>query len=794
MNLKEAVLAFVFFAFLTIIFSYKIFLGLIPLPTDLIVGAYHPWLEYKWGNYPFGVPIQNSKLSDAVSLYYPFKSAAAEFIKKGELPLWNPYMFGGYPLLANVQAGLFFPTMIFYLLFSSPIAWTLQVMSQPLLASFFMYLLLRHLNLSKLPSIFGSIAYGFGGSTILWIQWNTQATTSLFFPILILLEDKYLLTKQLKWGALLSIFICLQIFAGYLPIIPFTFLSMGIWFLLRSKKYLSDLKLLFFIILGFSLSAIFLLPVTELVRISQRVVETLNGSSPFIAPENLLNLFAPDFFGNPATSNFWGKGDNMDMSIYTGITTLLFSFLGLKKLSDKIEVKFALCLFFIALLIAIPNPLSTILYKSGLWGGQSITMNRINFLINFSLALLGAYGLSIFKNHIRLSLRLNAWILSAIVGAGIGLFINRYFLLKILHDIKLSVDDINLALIHINISFRNLIFPLVIAILISVIIICSNYFKRLKSIAPIFFIVILIFELFRFGLKFNTFSSLSFLYPETPITRYLRNYPNDRFIAEKDIFPANMWIPFKTASIQGYDGIYPYNIAKLLAVVDSENLDTGPKPRWGLIENFNSKIIDETNTRFLLAVKRGEQGKASINGLVSVAIAPKYKETFQDKGIAILENTQSLPRVYLTKEVIKSSDKNTLKLMLDNSFPIKNISLSDFTWKNNSQEDIKDNLVYKQVTNSHIQINTSSNIDTYLVVLDSFYPGWKAFIDGKQTIIHRTNYNFRGIILPKGIHSVEFKYVPGSLKYGAVISGISMIIILLFLIIPKFLNYTKQKQ
>lgn len=771
MNFKEAVIALIFFAVVTLIFFYKILFGLIPLPTDLIVGAYYPWLSYKWENYNIGVPVHNPKLSDAVSLYYPFKSLAADFERKGELPLWNPYIFGGYPLFANVQAGLFFPTMIFYLLFSSPIAWTLQVMSQPFFASFFMYLLLRHFGLKKLPGIFGSIAYGFGGFTILWMQWNTQATTSMFLPILILLEDRYLTSKSLRWGASLSIFIALQILAGYLPIIPLTLIGMAMWYLFRSKKYISDLKILLFIILGLSLSAIFLLPVFELINISQRTVETLGGSSPFVSLKNFITAIAPDFFGNDATGNFWGSGDHMDFTLYSGATTLIFALLGIKYLWNKIQVKFAISLFLIVLVITIANPLSAFLYKLGVWGGNSITMNRANFLINFSLSILGAYGISLIKiSYLKLSLKL-----------GIGFLVIPSIIIAALLYSETSP--------HINISLRNLVLPVLLITTVLFLIFLLKKFNFFRSISAYIFVLILIIELFRNGWKFNTFSSVNFIYPNTPITEFLEKFPNDRFVAENDVIPANMWIPFKLSSITGYDGIYPLSAAQLLATANSGKSDTPPQPRWGILENFDSKILDETNTRFIVAVKRDNSGKVSEDGQISNKLKmPKYKEVFSDKGVIVLENTQALPRTYLTKNVIKSSDKEALKLMIDKSFPISTTSIADFKWSSSSSEDLKSDLRYKQITNSRVLINTTSNIEAFLVILDSFYPGWKVFIDGQESIIHKTNYNFRGIMLPRGTHTVEFIYTPESLKYGIIISGVSLTVIFALLIIPGFIG------
>jgi uncharacterized membrane protein YfhO len=53
-----------------------------------------------------------------------------------------------------------------------------------------------------------------------------------------------------------------------------------------------------------------------------------------------------------------------------------------------------------------------------------------------------------------------------------------------------------------------------------------------------------------------------------------------------------------------------------------------------------------------------------------------------------------------------------------------------------------------------IQINNSGA--GFLVLTDSDYPTWHATIDGNKTPIYLTDYNFRGIITPKGVHTIEF--------------------------------------
>jgi uncharacterized membrane protein YfhO len=58
----------------------------------------------------------------------------------------------------------------------------------------------------------------------------------------------------------------------------------------------------------------------------------------------------------------------------------------------------------------------------------------------------------------------------------------------------------------------------------------------------------------------------------------------------------------------------------------------------------------------------------------------------------------------------------------------------------------------------------------YLILTDTYYPGWRARVDGKESPIMRANLLFRAISLPAGQHEVEFSYEPASSKIGAAVS------------------------
>ncbi len=69
-------------------------------------------------------------------------------------------------------------------------------------------------------------------------------------------------------------------------------------------------------------------------------------------------------------------------------------------------------------------------------------------------------------------------------------------------------------------------------------------------------------------------------------------------------------------------------------------------------------------------------------------------------------------------------------------------------------------------TASEFSFKTEAQSPSFLVTSDIYYPGWNAYIDGKQSSIFRTDYLFRGIIIPAGKHTIRFAYQPISLTIG----------------------------
>ena len=70
-------------------------------------------------------------------------------------------------------------------------------------------------------------------------------------------------------------------------------------------------------------------------------------------------------------------------------------------------------------------------------------------------------------------------------------------------------------------------------------------------------------------------------------------------------------------------------------------------------------------------------------------------------------------------------------------------------------------------TNNCLNLLVKTREDGLLVLSDTYYAGWEAYVDGEKKKIYRANYTFRAVPLCAGTHQVEFVYDPLSFKLGA---------------------------
>jgi len=457
---------FFFIAFIWFLFFWKFFLkGLLPIPADITVGAYYPWLDYKWG-FPTGVPIKNPLPSDIPSLLYPWRLLVIEAYQNHQWPLWNPGYFLGMPLMANFQSAAFSLSNLFFLFFKPILAWSWGVVAQSFFSLLFMYLYLRLKRLAKIPSLLGAVIYSFSGFAVVWHQYNVHGWTMLFLPLILYLTEQYFASKKAFWGFLLSLSAAFQIFSGYLPLVIFTWLVVGLFLLWKKQIFQKHFFFwLLFVVLGFGLAAIQLLPGIELIGLSIRKIDPLVEASQasYLSLAHLITLIIPNFFGNPATLNYWGQAFYDNYAFWVGAIPLALAFLALGRRKKSKEVIFWWGIILLGFVLAVKNPLGIFMNKLlFLEGGVAA---RALFLTNLAFSVLAAIGLDYLLKD-----KLKGKSLFRVVG-GIASILGVFAFLALKEGASLEQK---------NIALRNSVIPLGVFLVFGVSLLGVFFWSKLK--------------------------------------------------------------------------------------------------------------------------------------------------------------------------------------------------------------------------------------------------------------------------------------------------------------------------
>ena len=212
-------------------------------------------------------------------------------------------------------------------------------------------------------------------------------------------------------------------------------------------------------------------------------------------------------------------------------------------------------------------------------------------------------------------------------------------------------------------------------------------------------------------------------------------------------------------------------------------------------------LIDLYGIKYIVSVTplegdpRFELIYARIEGLPG-----KREDLLKENTIKLYKNRSPFPRAWLVKDFKVLDSKEILPRMTQKEFdPRKEVLLEETPpsltapspklWsvgnlplegggKGGSEVEITSE------KNNRLQLLVNSKEDNLLVLSDTYYPGWKAFVDGTPRKIYRANYGFRAVPLSAGTHRVEFVYHPLSFKLGALFTFLGFIGCVIMTLVP----------
>lgn len=788
---KEYILAGIFFLLISALFFYKIFAGFIPFPGDLLVGHYEPYKSnsyFGWG--PGGVP-HKAQGPDVIREAYPWKFFAMEEIKNGQLPSWNPYNFSGNPQMANFQTAAFYPLNSIFFLFPFILAWTIFIFLQPILAGFFTYLFAKELGLRRMASGFSGVIFAFSSFPTVWMEYGNIGHTILWLPLALYLTEK--LIKNFIWQKILFLIIVLtlSILAGFIQISIYIFGTVVAYFLYRffqsgKKKVSHFLGFVLALVTPLLIASFQLLPTFELFQLSAR------NSYPKEELIKLLNplyyavtTFVPDFFGHPATRNFWFDGTYIERVSYIGVIPLLLvfvAFFGKKKNHFWFFTVLAVVAYLLSLNIL---PTSFILGLNPPIISTTVP-TRILSIFCFSGAILAGIGLNWWFEEKGIKTIKKSVIIFLVIYLFFWTFIflaPRFFS----HEVWTT---------NLFIAKRNLLIPTALAFLGGGLLLVGGLMREKKKIIAFLFLLFTLADLLYFFHKITPFSPSEFVYPQTPVLNFLKEKAGiDRFWGYGTAsIETNFATQERIFSTDASDALHIKRYGELIAASKDGKIPT-PVPRrdanispgYGtddLRNNFfRQRILDLLGVKYVL----NKNESLGVNYSPDYKIFPQeiYKLVWQKNAWQIYENMNVLPRIFLASEYIVENNKDKIiQMIFDDKFNLRDkiILEEDLSPKINFSKDENAKVEIKIYTPNKIVLQTRATGNMLLFISDNYYKGWKVSVDGEDGKIYRANYSFRAVPIVKGKHEVIFSYYPESFSLGIKISLITVSIMTLLII------------
>jgi hypothetical protein len=751
--------------------------------------------------------------------FYPWQQFALDTIRAGHLPLWNPYLGNGAPLIANYQSAVFYPPNWLMLLIPHDYAMGLLVTLHLIWAGVGMVTLARALGLRPLGQAVAGLAFGLSQYLVARVGFFSINAAAAWLPWVILAGDRLVTSnfqfptsnfRPLLFNLLpLSFCLSLQLLSGHAQSTWYTLLLLGAWTLWRTtqssnppilqspllpRAQAKRAPLLIFaaILLAFTLAALQLLPTAELLRQSPRATA---ADYEFVmtysfSPWRLLTLLAPDLLGNPALGRFYGYGNYWEDAIYIGLLPCLLA-LGVilralrhfftpasrhpitqsphSSITYFLTLLLPLCL---ALALGRNTPLFPFFYKYIPTFNLFQAPTRLMLLFVFALALLAGLGADEWKPPPGRALywtRLGAAGAVSIILIGALAYLFLPATGKLAQQLHTVARAVTLCGIGIFISS-------ILALLSP----APEGSERPRSPATLWQLALL---------SFIAIDLILANYPLTPgASPDLYRVPASSSAALQATLGGHRLFQFP-------DDEYRVKYGHYLSFFNFGSPDYAPATRSEQFANLNllDGLASANNFDPLLSARYVDylaivSATRSLNllRLMDVgAIASSEPLPFEiiAKGSATtFYRVPGAPRrvrtVYLTRSV---PDAPTARaVLLDPNFAPDTEVILEASDPGSSTRPYPYTL-FSPFPSSPNAFTITVTLDRlgWVVLSDTYYPDWYAFIDNQPAPILHADYAFRAVAVEAGTHTLTFLYQPRSFQLGLAISAISWVIFII---------------
>jgi hypothetical protein len=730
--------------------------------------------------------------SDVWHQNVPFRAFYDRELAAGRLPHWCPDLGTGLPLLAEGQTGaLFPPNLLLHLLLPFAAAYNLSILLSLVLAGTFTAMYARQVGAGRGPAVTAAVVFGLSGFLLVHLKHLNFLAAAAWAPLLLLLLERLAAGGGRRVVVLLALTVGILLTAGAPQIAYYTLLLGTLYSLLLAftgggtwRRLRPFALWLAAAGVGFLLAAPQLLPSWELSRLGLRRegLRIQDATRWNLAPKHLVTFVAPYAFGDPSVLTerpaidartgrprfdpatgkpltelsgfeetesifFW------EMVAYVGILPLLLAAAGIALGFRNRIVWMAAGLLALAVVLALGRHggLYALLFRVLPGFGLFRMPSRFLLFADLLLAVLAAKGLTLLLVRIRAGRRTAAGVAAAATGI---VFLDLFLVLGGYNASVPAREWLEMPATARAILDRE---------------------RELGRSEP-----------FR----------IATIDPERWVHRnaYHRARGWRGRLAPYD--PVRQTMDPNLPLLHGFPaaGVYsPLPITWMFEV--GMYLQHPPDRATGELRDLNRPLAALLNVRYVIdpfRVTPGDlplvaefRGDVLLRENLVLSTGPPYT-------IRLLENPAALPRAWLVPRARPVPDgphtwrRMTLaqrELLAPRFDPRREVLITEtppvgIPPPDGPEDPIQRPVRFVEYSPQRIRMETDAPHAAWLVLSDTWYPGWTASVDGREVPVRRANLSGRAVHVPAGRHAIEFVFVPVRFRQGLLLFSTGMVLLL----------------
>lgn len=724
---------------------------------------------------------------DSATQFYPWYDYLGERLSTGQVPAWNPYQFGGAPFAGDPQSGwMYLPAMLIFTILPLPLAAPTFLVFHLLLAGVAMYLLARILGIGVAGALISGVAYQLSGPVLgRSVCCPAAFEVASLAPIALLGAEIAIRQRDWRWRvpgwALAGIAVSQALAAWLGQGAYYLLIALGAFIAYRTlikpaddaRRPLGrvvDLALHGGVVLsiGFGLAAASILPRLEYVARSNVAGGEYSGENNWAAE-----------IGGVTPSMVFERVLDPGLH-YPGAAVLFLVLLSLAVPRRWFAAPFFIIFGLLTLILASPfrTPLHQLLYGILPRFEELHTHwpERIAMVAFMSSALLAGAVIDVLTRErapeARIRMSVAVIVPSLIVAIALGA----------------GMPVAPLALLGVTAA--------------AVVALTLSRSPSIRAALPAIIVVVIAFDLLL-GFRGIAANAPYGGFHRVDLETYYSPDGAARFLRERSAQDPVRYIgfdPSQTAISDGQQVLYRFQFAEretgallvnnrgtLHGIEDAQGYNPVQPRRFveyltalnGHVQEYHdanvyfagitSPLFDLLNIRYIVIPSTPSADSPDL-----LALEDRFPTVYADRDVKVLENRAALPRAWVVHNARQVAEGEALELLASGTVDARGTALLESPLPPLAQPAKPADERVEVLSNEpeRVRVVTETTAPGLLMLSAAHDPGWRAYIDGKETPVVVADHMFQAIELPAGEHVIELRYQPPMLWFGLLISAL----------------------